>query len=376
MAGLMANITLSPPPTVIDDSQKDYTVAAVCIILGIIGSACTSLRLGFRFQQRAFGADDWAMLVALFLYIGHTIMAGYVNLNGGIGKPLWVVTNGEFIIWFKGVVGSAFLYPAMTSAIRASIVLFYHRIFSQTVPNFKWAVYVYLALTAGIVVVFSILPATICPTDKFSSLWSPLLRQKDCKSDLYYVNTQISLYSCSVAFDVILLFMPLYPITKLQMPAKKRMGALIMFMLGSSACIAVSYKLAIFVMQMAKYDHIDPRWMMTQLSRVVPPQFDAYGYTFWIPSQVEPTVALIGTSLPAISQALMKLSPSFKKFMATVGSTNRTKSSQGVVTMESKYENLEGPNGYLKGDSESQIGLRDSATNYELKSIDERRGGR
>ncbi|CAG8979683.1 hypothetical protein HYALB_00003914 [Hymenoscyphus albidus] len=330
MAGLMANITLSPPPTIIDDSQKDYTVAAVCIILGIIGSACTSLRLGFRFQQRAFGADDWAMLVALVSRI-----------------PKFNAT---------------------------SIVLFYHRIFSQTVPNFKWAVYVYLALTAGIVVVFSILPATICPTDKFSSLWSPLLRQKDCKSDLYYVNTQISLYSCSVAFDVILLFMPLYPITKLQMPAKKRMGALIMFMLGSSACIAVSYKLAVFVMQMAKYDHIDPRWMMTQLSRVVPPQFDAYGYTFWIPSQVEPTVALIGTSLPAISQALMKLSPGFKKFMATVGSTNRTKSSQGVVTMESKYENLEGPNGYLKGDSESQVGLRD--TNYELKSIDERRGGR
>lgn len=35
------------------------------------------------------------------MYIGHTIMAGYVNLNGGIGKPLWVVTYGEFIIWFK-----------------------------------------------------------------------------------------------------------------------------------------------------------------------------------------------------------------------------------------------------------------------------------
>lgn len=28
-------------------------------------------------------------------------MAGYVNLNGGIGKPLWVVTYPEFIIWFK-----------------------------------------------------------------------------------------------------------------------------------------------------------------------------------------------------------------------------------------------------------------------------------
>lgn len=125
---------------------------------------------------------------------------------------------------------------------------------------------------------------------------------------------------------------------------------------------------------MAKYTHIDPRWMTTQLSRVVPPQFDAYGYTFWIPSQVEPTVALIGTSLPAMSQALMKLSPQFKKFMATIGSTRGTKNSQGTATLESKYENLESPKGYVKGDSESQIGLR--AATYELKNIDERRMGR
>lgn len=141
---------------------------------------------------------------------------------------------------------------------------------------------------------------------------------------------------------------------------------------SNRACVAVSYKLAVFVMQMAKYTHIDPRWMTTQLSRVVPPQFDQYGYTFWIPSQVEPTVALIGTSLPAMSQALMKMSPKFKKYMATVGSTRGA--TQGNTTLESKYENLESPRGYVKGDSESQIGLR-TAT-YELKNIDERRMGR
>lgn len=38
----------------------------------------------------------------------------------------------------------------------------------------------------------------------------------------------------------------------------------------------------------------------TQMSRVIPPQWDKFGYTFWIPSQVEPTVAMIGSSLPAL----------------------------------------------------------------------------
>lgn len=40
------------------------------------------------------------------------------------------------------------------------------------------------------------------------------------------------------------------------------------------------------------------------MSTLVPPQFDQYGTTFWIPSQVEPSVALIGTSLPALRPAL------------------------------------------------------------------------
>ena len=37
-----------------------------------------------------------------------------------------------------------------------------------------------------------------------------------------------------------------------------------------------------------------------EMSSLIPPQFDHYGTTFWIPPQVEPTVALIGTSLPAL----------------------------------------------------------------------------
>ncbi|KAI1347634.1 hypothetical protein F5Y01DRAFT_318507 [Xylaria sp. FL0043] len=51
---------------------------------------------------------------------------------------------------------------------------------------------------------------------------------------------------------------------------------------------------------MRHYVPTNLKWLEYQLSRFVPGQFDKYGYTFWIPSQLEPTVALIGTSLPAI----------------------------------------------------------------------------
>lgn len=28
-------------------------------------------------------------------------MALYVNINAGVGKPLWEITLGEFVVWFK-----------------------------------------------------------------------------------------------------------------------------------------------------------------------------------------------------------------------------------------------------------------------------------
>jgi hypothetical protein len=28
-------------------------------------------------------------------------MAVYVNINAGVGKPLWEITLGEFAVWFK-----------------------------------------------------------------------------------------------------------------------------------------------------------------------------------------------------------------------------------------------------------------------------------
>ena len=94
-----------------------------------------------------------------------------------------------------------------------------------------------------------------------------------------------------------------------------------------SASVCAAYKLAIFVIEMARYTDINPRCkpypaqihshppgtktmspgLQYEMSDLIPPQFDTYGRTFWIPSQVEPTVALIGASLPAIRQSLISL---------------------------------------------------------------------
>lgn len=58
-----------------------------------------------------------------------------------------------------------------------------------------------------------------------------------------------------------------------------------------------------------------------EMSTLIPPQFDRYGTTFWIPSQVEPSVAIIGTSLPTLRAALDIF---FKRIGSTLSSSKRS----------------------------------------------------
>lgn len=119
----------------------------------------------------------------------------------------------------------------MTASIRTSILLFYHRTFGTTQDRMKLAVGVMLLLQAVYLVVYSILPAFICRP--LYMAWHPLQRQRFF-NDWYYYYTQVALYSTSMAFDAILLVMPLFPIFRLQLPMRKRVGVAVMFMLGAA----------------------------------------------------------------------------------------------------------------------------------------------
>lgn len=153
-----------------------------------------------RLSTRSFGPDDYAIIPGLvsldigiktllssercddqMLYIGWTAMAAYVNLHAGVGKPLWEITVGEFSVWFKvtrqgigvieatlsnqmlqGIIGSAWIYPAMSMSIRTSILLTYDRIFAKSMPTVRFIIRFLLSLQVIYLIVYSILPAFIC----------------------------------------------------------------------------------------------------------------------------------------------------------------------------------------------------------------------
>ena len=119
----------------------------------------------------------------------------------------------------------------MSALIRVSILLFYWRMFGKTKKTMNYAIWTLLALQFIYVVVYSILPAFICKP--LHMAWHPIERPKYF-NNWYYYYLQVALYSTSMAFDWIILVLPVYPILKLQMPLRKRLGVAAIFMLGAA----------------------------------------------------------------------------------------------------------------------------------------------
>ncbi len=157
-------------------------------------------------------------------------MAAYFNLNSGIGKPIQEITYGEFIVFFKGIFVSAWMYPIMSTSIRIAILLFFHRIFAKSSRIYTFLIWSLIALQGAYVIAFEIVPGFSC--HPIQDAWDPVLRYVNC-SDLYINGTE-ALYSTSIAFDIILLVFPIYAVSKLQIPWKKQVGLFVIFILGAS----------------------------------------------------------------------------------------------------------------------------------------------
>ncbi|KAG0639415.1 hypothetical protein HOY80DRAFT_1136791 [Tuber brumale] len=229
-------------------------------------------------------------------------MACYADLNAGIGRPLWAISDEEFELWFKCTLASSFLYPVMMSTVRISVLLFYRRLIGPTYKIFQYSIKALILLTIPYVVTYELLLGLMCRPP--SSFWKPFKRNADC-GDVYYFKLHITLYSVSLAFDVLILLLPMKIIWGLKMSLRQRILVCTLIGFGASACFGIAYRLALWILEMKRYPYIDPRWSSNPLSQVIPPQFDRYGWTYWVPSLLESNMAIIGASLPALKPLLI-----------------------------------------------------------------------
>jgi hypothetical protein len=199
-----------------------FSIAAgIAVALRILGNNMRG-RFGFR-------SDDLWIAVGYVFWLIEEILGLYglhVGLKATSMKDPRMMTFHKFTY-----ISAVFYYPAGACA-RIGIVLFYRRIFCTPVtPHFQH-------ISSAIMVFLGLYGIATTLTESMACLpgvsdWDHSVPGR-C---INYTNFFIAAASLECVFDVIIICLPLFEVLKLQLSWKRKVGVLLIFLLGSFSVV-------------------------------------------------------------------------------------------------------------------------------------------
>ncbi|KAG2416091.1 hypothetical protein HFD88_007283 [Aspergillus terreus] len=292
-------------PKEVNNAGKDYDSTIVAIVLCAVSTLLVFLRFVEKIRLRAVFAEDYVLIPGFLMYIASAAILIRANIDGALGTPIPQVTYHQAEIVGQTGLLIYWLYAPMSGFIRVSILLFYRRLFSPTMPILGIVIWIVLVFQVLFSIAGLILPAVGSkPLYHMWHLRDTATNDNPQQTSQFSYNIGVSTFSINLALDVILLILPLFPIATLRLPIRKKLGMAVLFILGAGACFAAAWKLAAYIIELR--DQTDPSRWTGKGGVYIPAGSTVSGETlsYFYAAQLEPALAIIGTSLPAIRQLI------------------------------------------------------------------------
>ncbi|ETI24669.1 hypothetical protein G647_04038 [Cladophialophora carrionii CBS 160.54] len=222
----------TPPGVDLSETHNAAVVEAV-VSLMVIGTVAVVLRFVSQFLRdgrKFLSWDDYLIIPALVLAHG-TAICSLVSLPYGGGKHLWVLSAQDFTTIWQILFAYVMIYAGAVSFTKASIVMFYWRLFHQ-----KWTTYVCLFLVWSYFVVIIVTINTGCqPLEYFWTQYTTPGAEGHC------INVSLFFFANGIwamLVDVCILITPIRPIYKLHMSRNMKIMIAGVLGLGAFVCIA------------------------------------------------------------------------------------------------------------------------------------------
>ncbi|KAF3914155.1 hypothetical protein AA313_de0209331 [Arthrobotrys entomopaga] len=249
------------------------------LIVAIISMALAVVMVALRLYTRKvyagrFGWDDWLIIPATVTAVGFTAVQIIGVTGAHMGMHVYDISPYSMIEGTKLTYAHMITYIFAITFTKLSIILFLRR-FSfgvmRHVHNGYLAFHILLGIASVLALAFQCKPIAAA-YDLITKL------QHKCNAlTMYYVIT-----SLGVASDIAILLLPVPGVLKLQLPTYKKVAVLAVFGLGGLACVfAILRMINLF----SGVTGIDLTWDIVPIA--------LYG-------QLEVTIAIIATSLPAL----------------------------------------------------------------------------
>lgn len=206
---------------------------AYIVRVGLIFFVITMIVLGCRLFTRysntgKLWADDWVALVAGVCLVLIVSLQIYV-CNLGFGKHIWQIPIAKGLQLIKPFYALQFLYIAVQVLAKISLLLIYQRIYPSSKFQRICTLGIAFVATHGLAFIFTI----FFQCKPIKSSWDPATN-KNCLSApaIGFAGAGFSIVE-----DLVIIFLPLPQLLRLQVRTTQKIALIFMFSIGSFACI-------------------------------------------------------------------------------------------------------------------------------------------
>ncbi|KAK7722958.1 hypothetical protein SLS57_004814 [Botryosphaeria dothidea] len=279
-------------------SDAGTRFAATVITMTVLAFIILTSRLAIRTCVVSnFGPDDWFIIAAMTFTI---VMAAMMMLqvHHGLGKHVWEVSDMEQMDLSKYLYVSVIFYNGAVGLVKISILLQYIRVFAT--KKMQTACRIVLTLNSMFTIETVIISVFDCTPIPF--FWDKTIKGGHCVD---FGAMWFSHASVNIAFDLIIVILPMPVINSLKLPRRQKIALMGIFALGAFASVTSILRLQ--SIYNVSYSHDIT--------------YDNVGAALW--SAVEINTAIICASLPTFKAVVNKI---FPRLLGSTRSTSRHRS--------------------------------------------------
>ncbi|KAJ5171305.1 uncharacterized protein N7500_004088, partial [Penicillium coprophilum] len=292
-------IGLSTP----DVPNRGFPLWICSVVMVIIAGLFVLSRLAIRFHHSHLGSDDWMILASLVgcprriggldqtltygryaQLFSQTLIYSKLAVHYGYGKHSKDLTQHDRVTALRWFFGAQLVYKIVIAVNKLSFMCLYLRIFPQRA--FRLICYCGLGIITvwGTAYVF----LTIFQCKPIASFWDITIKNPKClnKEGLWMSYSVIN-----IIFDLLILALPIYPLSRLRLQRAKKIGLLVVFGMGAFVCVTTIIRITTLAQSASDTD----------------PTSGPIPATIW--SVVEANTGIICTCLPVFRHPLQFFFP-------------------------------------------------------------------
>ncbi|BCR93021.1 CFEM domain-containing protein [Aspergillus luchuensis] len=258
-------------PPLVDPSTLAPAILATIFFFIRIAAKVANLAGGW-------GLDDYTVTIAWILGVGLFVVNTYM-IKYGFGMNTWDILPFHHVtLVFQYFEGLAMMYKIQISLCKISVLLFLLRIFQSRV--FRICAYILIGINAAIGITFALVDLLRCvPVHLDWDNWTG--EYEGVGTCINFIAAVLVHCLVNIFVDVVIVLLPIYEVSKLQLPWMKKITVALMFMMGLILTIIAIIRVIVFW---------ENRWT-TNLTAGLQPLIH------W--SVIESQIAIMTTCLPA-----------------------------------------------------------------------------